>query len=117
MSQHREPRGDPALTGPLDLTRYDAQIIGNQERRIAHWKHEAELHEEQYNDLWNTVAELFNPPDSDSWHPLHSIEAAVKLIETQPCACAPTAAAPEYLEDPCERCQTLGRIHDRLVER
>ncbi len=97
----------------IDLASYDAQIIGNQERCIAHWKHEADRHEQELTDLFNVVVYLLNPPDSDSWHPLDAIRAAAAFIEAQPCTCPPEAGPPDYVEDPCERCRILGRIHDQ----
>ncbi len=70
-------------------------------------------HEQELFDLFNEVVDLFNPPASDSWHPLDAIRAAAAFIEAQPCTCPPEAGPPDYVEDPCERCRILGRIHDQ----
>lgn len=81
-------------------------------RRAAALQEDRDLWKSSYDDLENGIIEAFNPPDSDSWHPMVAIESAVKLIESLPCACPPDAAAPIFESDPCERCAVLGRRCD-----
>lgn len=71
-----------------------------------------------YWTLRDLIIDRLNPPDSD-FAEIHimctAIEDAAELIESIPCACTPAARLGE--DDPCPRCQALGRIADERVER
>lgn len=84
----------------------------NLHMQVARLREEHGLMEHQYNELWETIGDAFNAPDSDTWHPEDSIKDAVAFITAQECTCVP-GAHPELLdEDPCPRCTVLGRHHD-----
>ncbi len=70
--------------------------------------------------LADKVIEWFNPPDGDEseeWICAEAVMAAGKYIEAQPCTCEDGAGYPDYLVDPCARCQVLGRAADKEIER
>jgi hypothetical protein len=88
---------------------HDGAIIANQARKIRRLSEGLALVEQHRDEDWETMAELFNAPDSDTWHPMHSAMEAVAFIEAQPCTCPPDAGPPDYESDPCKRCHVLGR--------
>lgn len=70
--------------------------------------------------LADKVIEWFNPPDGDEseeWICGQAVMAAGKYIEAQPCICEEGAGYPDYLVDPCARCQVLGRAADKELQR
>jgi hypothetical protein len=71
-----------------------------------------------YWTLRDLIIDKLNPPDSD-FAEIHimctAIEDATALIEAIPCVCTEAAASGE--DDPCPRCQVLGRTADVREER
>ena len=71
-----------------------------------------------YWTLRDLIIDRLNPPDSD-YAEIHimceAVRRAAELIEAIPCACTEAAASGE--DDPCPRCQVLGRTADVREER
>lgn len=73
---------------------------------------------EDYEILRDAVIDHFNPPDDDIAEVaimLGAIEVASEFIAGLPCYCSPAAA--DLDDDPCGRCEALGRVSDVAVER
>lgn len=95
-------------------TTIDSQIIADQERTIARLRSEVELLEHHDRELEEAIVERFNPPDDDSSTTYTVLEHVADLVEAQPCAC-PAGAGED--EEPCWRCQALGRVNDEAIAR
>jgi hypothetical protein len=70
--------------------------------------------------LADTICDLFNPPDDDVAEEaivLAAVQRAADYIVSLPCTCVPGAGPPDYDEDPCGRCQALGRAQDKPLDR
>jgi hypothetical protein len=78
--------------------------------------------EDVANELALAVMWCFNPPDEDGAQSeilLGALFAARDYIAAQPCRCEKIDCGgpePEY-DDPCPRCQVLGRLADEGVSR
>lgn len=73
------------------------------------------------DEFWDRQMERmidwFNPPDGEDACEsicMDAVERAYKFAESQPCTCA--ARAGEVF-DPCSRCQVLGRLKNKAVQR
>jgi hypothetical protein len=65
-------------------------------------------------ELFNHCVERFNPPGADGLSTLGMIDLAADVLEEIGCACPPDA---EEEGTPCRRCEALGRLNDKLIER
>lgn len=73
------------------------------------------------DDFWNRKMELmidwFNPPDAACESiVLDAVQRAYKFAQSQPCQC-PEGFAEDDEFDACQRCQVLGRVRDKAVQR
>lgn len=66
------------------------------------------------SEIFNHCVERFNPKDDDGLSTLGMIDLAADALEAAPCTCAPDA---EEEADPCRRCEALGRLADKVIER
>lgn len=103
-------------------------LLGEATVEKARLRKEVTILENDRDDLFNTIVELFNPPDDDSWSPLDAVEAAHSCLVGFPCTCVYTGPEDErdsdvehgvfYGEDDrCNRCEVLGRYFDRVLVR
>jgi hypothetical protein len=72
---------------------------------------------EDYETLRDAIAEAFNPSDDDVAEVailIRAVEGARDFIARRPCLCTP-----DDIEDwrPCDRCQVLGRLGDKAMDR
>lgn len=72
-----------------------------------------------YALLAEAIIEAFNPPDDDVAEEailIRAVEAARDFIAAQPCLCTPEDIA-NGCPERCERCQVLGRLGDKVIDR
>jgi hypothetical protein len=77
----------------------------------------ADDYQEDYEPLRDAIVAALNPRDDDAAEVailIRAVEDARDFIAGRPCLCTP-----DDIKDyrPCDRCQTIGRLGDRPMDR